>query len=82
MGRMALIRFVGKRLRQCYFLKLGPTDAEKPPEREFRGGDEIRVQIQPNSVSEDCVDLTFEDGQFAIEVSREFFEIVEEKLGR
>ena len=82
MANTTLIRFVGKKGRQCYFLKLGPTDVEKPPEREFQAGDEIRVQIRPNSLNGDCVDLTFDDGQFAIEVSREFFEIVEEKQGR
>jgi hypothetical protein len=78
MAESVLIRFVGESGRTRHFLKLGPADVWNPPEREFQGGDEIRVQIQPNALSPDCVDLTFEDGRFAIEVPRDFFVIVEE----
>jgi len=73
-----LIRFVGERGKSHHFLKLGPVDVWNPPEREFQGGDEVMAQIRPNAINQDCVDLTFEDGQFAIEVPREFFVIVEE----
>ncbi len=77
MAEFVLIRFAGEKEKACHFLKLGPTDVWSPPEREFQGGDEIMVQIQPNAINANCVDLTFEDGQFAIEVPKEFFVIVE-----
>lgn len=78
MTESLLIRFAGERGKACCFLKLGPVDVCNPPEREFQGGDEVRVQIQANAKNLNCVDLRFEDGQFAIEVPREFFVIVEE----
>jgi hypothetical protein len=78
MAESVLIRFVGERGKAYHFLKLGPADVWNPPEREFQGGDEIRVQIQVNVINPNCVDLTFENGQFAIEVPRDFFVIVEE----
>ncbi len=82
MTKSAVIRFIGERGRAYYYLKLGPSDVEKPPQREFQGGDEVRVRIQPNAINEECVDLTFEDGQFAIEVSRDYFVIFDEIDGR
>lgn len=54
-------------------------DNPNPPEREFQGGEVISVRIRPTEGKPDCVDLTFEDGQFAIEVPREFFTVVREK---
>ena len=78
MAESVLIRFVGERGKAYHFLKLGPAVDWNPPEREFQGGDEITVQIQPNAINPNCVDLTFEDGQLAIEVSRDFFVIVGE----
>jgi hypothetical protein len=78
MAEPVLIRFVGERGKAHHFLKLGPADVWNPPEREFQGGDEVMVQIQPNAINPNCVDMTFEDGRFAIEVPREFFVIVEE----
>ncbi len=76
MAETVLIRFAGKRGKTSYILKLGPQVSD-PPERRFEGGDEASVQFRPNALSPDCVDLTFEDGEFAIEVPREFFVIVE-----
>lgn len=73
------IRFVGERGNDCHILKVGPTGVWQPPEREFQGGDEIMVEIRPNALSPDCVDLTFEDGLIAIEVPRDFFAIVAEE---
>ncbi|RDJ35174.1 MAG: hypothetical protein DWQ19_10140 [Crenarchaeota archaeon] len=70
---MKTIRFVGKQEEMGYYLKLGSMDAHDPPEREFKGGDEVKVEIQLNDINSDCVDLTFEDGQIAIEVPKEFF---------
>lgn len=78
MAESVLIRFIGERGRAHHFLKLGPVEVWNPPEREFRGGDEISVQIQPNALNPDCVDLIIEDGQCAIEVPKDFFVIVEE----
>ena len=51
-------------------------DLSDPPEREFQGGDEVMVVITPISGKPDCVDMTFEDGQFALEVPRDFLEIL------
>lgn len=82
MAEFAVIRFAGKKGDAFHYLKLGPINDPNPPEREFQGGDEITVQIQPTPGKSDCVDLTFEDGQFAIEVPKEFFEIVDEIDGR
>ena len=82
MTRTVTIRFVGEKGRAYHYLKLGPADVANPLEREFQGGDEVRVQIQPNALNPDCVDLTFEDMQLAIEVPRDFFVIVEEENGR
>jgi hypothetical protein len=78
----AVIRFVGEPGEAYYYLKLGPMDNPNPPEREFQGGDEINVQIQPTAGKLNCVDLTFEDEQVAIEVPRDFFVIVRETDGR
>ena len=78
MADSVLIRFVGERGKAHHFLKLGPVEVWNPPEREFQGGDEITVQIHPNAINPDCVDLTFDDGQYAIEVPKDFFVIIEE----
>ncbi len=80
--KRAVIRFVGNPDTAYYFLKLGPMDNPNPPEREFRGGDEVTVVIKPTPGKSDCVDLTFEDGQFAIEVSCDFFSEVRDTDGR
>ena len=82
MAELAVIRFAGEKGETFHCLKLGPIHDPNPPEREFQGGDEIAVQFKPTPGKSDCVDLTFEDGQFAIEVPREFFEIVDEIDGR
>ena len=82
MTNSAVIRFVGEKGETYHYLKLGPMDIPNPPEREFQGGEEITVQIQPTPGKPDGVDLTFEDGQFAIEVPKDFFVIVEETDGR
>lgn len=74
-----LIRFVGKRGEQHFWLKMGPVDVWDPRQRKFQGGDEVVVRILQNKMNPDCVDLTFEDGEFAIEVPREFFEVVAEQ---
>ncbi len=80
--KKAIIRFVGEPGAAYHFLKLGPVDNPDPPEREFQGRDEVIVRIQSTAGKEDCVDLTFEDGQFAIEVPCDFFVIVRELDGR
>jgi len=51
---------------------------EKPPTRWFDGGDEAVVQIRPTPKVPDCFDLTFDDGEFALEVPQNFFAILEE----
>jgi hypothetical protein len=80
--KKALIRLVGERGAAYHFLKLGPVGDPHPPEREFQGGDEVIVRIQATAGTDDCVDLMFEDGQFAIEVPCDFFVIVRELDGR
>lgn len=61
-----------------YYLKLGVIDLEKPLERKFKGGDVIEVKdITANKLNDECVDIIFADGEFAIEVPREFFTIIE-----
>jgi hypothetical protein len=82
MAKTVLIRFVGEKGSTYHYLKLGPVDVANPPERTFEGGDEVKVLILLNSVNPDCVDLTFADGEFAIEVPRDFFEIVGQINGR
>jgi len=78
----AVIRFVGNPGEAYHYLKLGPMDNPNPPERGFQGGDEVTVLIQPTTGKVECVDLTFDDGQIAIEVPRDFFEIVRDLDGR
>jgi hypothetical protein len=77
--KKAVIRFVGEPGTACHYLKLGPVDAPYPPEREFQGGEEVTVLIQPTVGKTNCVDLTFDDGQFAIEVPCDYFVIVHEQ---
>ena len=78
----AVIRFVGEQGAAYHYLKLGPLGNANPPERQFQGGEEAAVQIQPTAGKSDCVDLTFEDGQIALEVPCDFFVIVRELDGR
>ncbi|UUO07505.1 hypothetical protein M4951_04160 [Blastopirellula sp. J2-11] len=75
--KQVTIRFAGNADDTTYFLKLGPM-LQYSREREFHGGDEIVVQMQPTPEKTDCFDLTFADGQFAIEVPGEMFAIIRE----
>lgn len=72
-----LIRFAGERGKAYHILKLGPTNVENPPERRFQGGEEARVKLTTNALDPNCVDITFADGSFAIEVPRDFFAILD-----
>jgi hypothetical protein len=80
--RTVLIRFVGERGKAYHYLKLGPMDLANPLEREFQGGDEVLVRLEDTPGKPDCVDICFEEGEFAIEVPKEFFEIVDDMPGR
>ncbi|MCR4414679.1 MAG: hypothetical protein NUV77_19870 [Thermoguttaceae bacterium] len=82
MARTVLIRFIGERGKAYYYLKLGPMDLANPPEREFQGGDEVVVRMEATSAKPDRVDMVFQDGEFAIEVPREFFDVVSDMPGR
>jgi hypothetical protein len=68
------IRFSGD-VDHMYFIKLGPMDDASPPERTFRGGDEVDVVLFERNDRPGVVDLTFADGVAAYEVPREFFTI-------
>ncbi len=76
---IAQIRFVDEPGEACHYLKLGPMDNPTPPEREFQGGEVVSVQMRPTDGKPDCVDMMFDDGEFAIEVPRDFFVVVCEK---
>ncbi|PHR90926.1 MAG: hypothetical protein COA78_34350 [Blastopirellula sp.] len=78
----AVIRFLGEPGKNFYYLKLGPIIDPNQSEREFEGGDEITVTMKTSPRGVNCVDLTFEDGEFALEVSHEYFEVVREINGR
>ena len=82
MKTRVLIRFAGESDDAWHYLKLGPLDQLDPPVREFRGGDEIIVLIDDTQDKPDCVDITFDDGAFAIEVPKEFFVVMREIDGR
>jgi hypothetical protein len=81
MSREVHIRFVGEPGTTSYFLKLGPMNASNPPERQFKGGDEMIVQLEDTPGTTDCVDITFEDGAFALEVPSEMFIITRDTAG-
>jgi hypothetical protein len=70
------IRFVGGR-DHSYSLKLGPIEPGAASIREFHGGDQVEVQMRPSRYGVDCFDLTFADGEFAIEVSSDYFVVVD-----
>lgn len=76
MRNTVLVRFAGERGRSYHILKLGPMHLANPPEREFQGQDEVLVQIEGTPGKPDCVDMYFDDGTFAIEVPKEFFDVV------
>ncbi len=59
-----------------YFIKLGPISELAPKEREFQGGVEAEVVLFECAGKPDVVDMTFEDGEQALEVPREFFSVV------
>ena len=80
--RTVLIRFAGERGKAYHYLKLGPMDLTHPPAREFQGGDEVVVRMENTPGKPDCVDMAFEDGEFAIEVPKAFFEVVNLMPGR
>jgi hypothetical protein len=75
MGRVT-IRFAGVEQKASFHLKLGPMDQLRPPEREFRGGDEVEVLMTDCIGKPDDVDLVFPDGATAYEVSREFYSVI------
>jgi hypothetical protein len=52
-------------------------ELEEPLRREFFGGDESVVEIVPIADKPGHVDLYFDDGEFALEVGEEYYEIVE-----
>ena len=70
------IRFNGDFDHHWYFIKLGPMDNPLPPERTFRGGDEVDVVLLERNEPPDAVDLAFPDGTKAYEVPREFFTVL------
>jgi hypothetical protein len=76
MRQNVTIKFVGDRKTRCYFLKLGPMEEMHPREREFRGGDEVAVILTQRPEKPDAVDITFADGDYALEVPTEFFIIL------
>lgn len=72
------IRFISDSEGETYYvLKLGPMADLNPLEREFAGGDEIVVKLTATIGKPECVDITFDDGQIAFEVSREYFEVIQ-----
>ena len=56
-----------------FCLKLGPIETISPGERQFKTGDIVEVEIKQNKNNLDAVDLTFEDGEVAEEVSIDYF---------
>jgi hypothetical protein len=82
MRRRVLIRFAGERGRACHFLKLGPMDVRNPPEREFQGEEEVTVMMEETTGKPECVDIEFDDGQYALEVPKEFFVVLDDMTGR
>jgi hypothetical protein len=73
---MKRIRFIGQRGEVQYCLKLGSIGLENPTERWFDAEDEISVEINPNAINNECVDLVFLNGEYAIEVPKEFFYVI------
>ncbi len=59
-----------------YSLKLGPYDIEDRMEREFKSGQIAYVRLQETAGVPNHFDLNFDDGEYALEVSSEYFEIV------
>ncbi len=76
MGENVTIRFVSDSKRNCYFLKLGPMEELSPLEREFRGGDQVVVRLTRRPEKPDRADITFADGEYALEVPTEFFHVL------
>jgi hypothetical protein len=63
------IRFNGDS-EHWYFIKLGAMDDPSPPERTFRGGDEVSVLLLEHRDEPGVVDLTFPEGIAAYQVPR------------
>ena len=74
--RRVKIRFVDIEGSTTFYLKLGPMDQVRPPERVFMGGDEVEVLMTDCPGEPDEVDLVFPDGAIAYEVPRDFFSII------
>jgi hypothetical protein len=75
MAKKVKIRFAGTR-DDYYFITLGPIEEIEPREREFRGGHIVEVVLTERPGKPDAVDLTFADGEYAIEVPKEYFVVL------
>ena len=74
--RRVKIRFLDIEGKTTFYLKLGPMDQLRPPEREFAGGDEVEVLMTDCPGKSEEADLVFPDGAIAYEVPRGFFSII------
>jgi hypothetical protein len=78
MVRKVTIRCRGGQEDSVFFLVLGPMEAPGRRERGFRGDDEVEVILAERADKPDTVDLTFSDGEYALEVPEEYFRVLAE----
>jgi chitinase len=71
------VTFVGRRTR-THVLKLGHfANFPSGPTRSFRGGETVAVELEDTVDRYRCVDVTFNDGEFALAVPRALFRSIQ-----
>ncbi|PQO40097.1 hypothetical protein [Blastopirellula marina] len=73
--RSARIRFRGG-ADQRYAVVLGPQEADEPQRLQFRGGEELDVDLRPSGASGDAYELRLSEGRRALEVSADYFDVI------
>ncbi|TWT32907.1 hypothetical protein [Blastopirellula retiformator] len=73
--RSARIRFRGG-ASQRYAVVLGPQEADEPQRLQFRGGQELEVDLRPSGVGQDAYELRLGGGRRALEVSADYFDVI------